>query len=174
MNKITFFISIIALQVLMTIPSHARLKATVSYSQLVAKSDMVVMIEPIKSEVTGDPYPGQLYGFAQKNFVATSTTFRVHAYLKGGDASVEEITILHFHYSELVGGMANGASFITFVTGSLQDEKRGLIGDKPIGEVSVYKQQPVWLAFLKKRSDGRYDPISNPYHSADSFRRIQE
>ena len=44
--------------------------------------------------------------------------------------------------------------------------------DKLVGGVSVYKQKPVWLAFLKKRSDGRFDPISDPYDSADSFIEI--
>jgi hypothetical protein len=172
MKAITTLITSIALQVLLTMPSSARGKGIVTYDKLVAKADLVAIIEPIANEETKDPYVGLLYGFTQKDFVATNTKFRVHAYLKGGDAAAKEITILHFSYSKSVGGRANGACFITFVTGPLQYEKRALKDDKPVGGVSVYKQQPIWLAFLKKRSDGRFDPISDPYDSADSFREI--
>ena len=54
----------------------------------------------------------------------------------------------------------------------LQYEKRVIKDDKPVGSITVYEEQPVWLAFLKKRSDGRFEPISDPYDSADSFREI--
>jgi hypothetical protein len=37
--------SLLAFQFLLTLPSHARLKAIVSYGELLAKADMVVMIE---------------------------------------------------------------------------------------------------------------------------------
>jgi hypothetical protein len=172
MNAIPSFIGVAAFQVLMMIPSQARMKATVSYSELIAKADIVAIIEPIKNESVDDAYAGFLYGFAQKDFVATNTTFRVQAYLKGGDAATKEITVLHFSYSKDVGPRANGASFIAFVTGPFQYEKRSLKDGKPVGGVTVYKEQPAWLAFLKKRSDGRFDPISDPYDSADSFREI--
>jgi len=174
MNTIPFFIGVVAFQVLLTIPSHARLKATESYSELLAKADLVAIIEPIKNESVKDAYAGFLYGFTQKDFVGTNTTFSVHAYLKGGDTATKEITVLHFSYSKDVGPRANGASFITFITGPLQYEKRSLKEDKPVGGVTVYKQQPVWLAFLKKRSDGRFEPISDPYDSSDSFREIHD
>ncbi len=174
MNAIPSFIGVVAFQVLLMIPSHARLKAIGSYSELLSKADLVAIIEPIKNESVKDPYAGHLYGFAQKDFVATNTTFRVHAYLKGGDAATKELTVLHFSYSKDVGPRVNGACFINFVTGPLQYEKRSLKDDKPVGGVTVYKQQPVWLAFLKKRSDGRFDPISDPYDSADSFREIHD
>ena len=172
MNAITSFISIIAFQVLLTIPSYGRMKAIVPYSELLAKADMVAIMEPIKNESVKDAYAGDLYGFAQKDFIATNTTFRVHAYLKGGDAATKELKVLHFSYSKDVGGHANGANFITFVTGPLKYEKRALKDDKPVGGITVYGEKPIWLAFLKKRSDGRFDPISDPYDSADSFREI--
>ena len=172
MKSMYSLIGIIALQFLLMLPSHARLKAIMSYSELVAKADWVVMIEPIKNESVTDAYTGYLYGFAQKDFAAKNTTFRVHACLKGSDAAPKEITVLHFSYSKEVGERANGASFINFITGPLQYEKRALKDDKPVGDITVYKEQPVWLAFLKKRSDGRFEPISDPYDSADSFREI--
>ena len=171
MNTIPALISTFAL-LLLTMPAYARVKAIVSYDQLVAKSDLVAIIEPIVNESAKDPYAGFLYGFAQKDFIATNTKFRVHAYLKGGDATEKEITVLHFSYSKDVGGRANGACFITFVTGPVQYEKRVLKDDKPVGGITVYREKPIWLAFLKKRSDGRFDPISDPYDSADSFREI--
>lgn len=171
MKMISALISATAL-LLLTMPAHARLKAIVSYDQLVATSDLVAIIEPIMNESAKDPYVGALYGFAQKDFAATNTKFRVHAYLKGGDASEKEITVLHFSYSKDVGARANGACFITFVTGPLQYEKRSLKDEKPVGGITVYQEKPIWLAFLKKRSDGRFDPISDPYDSADSFKEI--
>ena len=174
MNAFFFLMYVVAIQLSLTCPSYARLKANVSYVELLAKADLVVLIEPIKNDSAKDSYAGFLYGFAQKDFVATNTTFRVHAYLKGGDAAAKEITILHFSYSKDVGPRSNGASFITFVTGPLQYEKRSLKDDKPVGGVTVYMEQPVWLAFLRKRSDGRFDPISDPYDSADSFREIHD
>ena len=96
MNAILSFIGVVAFHVLLMIPSHARPKAGLSYSELLAKADLVAIIEPIKNESVKDVYAGFLHGLAQKDFVATNTTFRVHAYLKGGDAATKEITVLHF------------------------------------------------------------------------------
>ena len=52
--------SVIAFQFLLMHPSHARLKAIVSYSEFLAKADAVAMIEPIKNEPAKDAYAGNL------------------------------------------------------------------------------------------------------------------
>jgi hypothetical protein len=143
-----------------------------SYSQLVDASDLIAIIEPIANQQAEDEFIGEAYGHPKTDFSATDTRFRTHAVLKSSGNSPEEITVLHFSYSTHVQGDADGAMFIKFLIGPLQYEKRNLKDEKPVGSVTVFKESPVWLAFLKRRADGRYEPVTGHFDSSRSFREI--
>ena len=104
MNKNVIFLSLLIVQLVMVASAHGRAKAAKSYDKMVAESDVVCIIEPIESGPVGDNYVGHMYGFSPKDFVATNTRFRIHAFLKGGELEAKEITVLHVSYSKDVGG----------------------------------------------------------------------
>jgi hypothetical protein len=150
----------------------ARGLRTWSYTQLVDASDLVAIIEPIENQPAQDDFVGEAYGHPKSDFSATDTRFRVHSVFKSRGNSPEEITVLHFSYSTHVQGVADGAIFIKFLIGPLQYEKRDLKDEKPVGGVTVFHEPPVWLAFLKHRADGRYEPVTGHFDSGLSFREI--
>lgn len=140
------------------------------YEKLVAESDVVAIVEPVENKPAQDMFPGYSYGHPTNHFTATDTRFKVHTVLKGD--TVKELTVLHFSYSTNVSVIVNGASFIQFFTGPLQYEKRALKNGKPVGGVTSYQQPPEWIVFLKRRSDGRFEPVAGHCDSAHSFREL--
>ncbi len=116
------------------------------YEKLVAEADVVAIVEPVESKPAQDAFPGYSYGHPTNHFTATDTRFKVHAVLKGD--AMKELTVLHFSYSTNVSIIINGASFIQF------------------------KQKQECIAFLKRRSDGRFEPVTGHYDAAYSFREL--
>lgn len=155
-------------------PSFGRLVPVWPYEKLVAESDVVAIVEPLENKPAKDTFPGYTYGHTTNDFAATDTRFRVHAVFKMKGDAPKELTVLHFSYSTNVTLIANGASFIRFLTGPLQYEKRALKDGKPVGGITMFHQQPMWLAFLKRREDGRFEPVTGHYDSAYSFRELHE
>jgi hypothetical protein len=151
----------------------ARRVQVLSYEELVAKADVVAIVQPIDNQPTKDTFPGNSGGYATADFAATNTRFEVLALLKGDGESPEDLTVLHFGYSK-PSIRPNGANFIRFVVGPLQYEKRAVKDGTPIGGVTMFLQEPVWLAFLKRREDGRFEPVTGHYDSARSFRELHE
>jgi len=150
-----------------------RAMAILSYEDLIATSDMVAIIEPLENTLAQDLFFAG-YGHSPDDFVATDTRFKIHAVLKGDRGTANELTVLHFDYSKNVSGVANGALFIRFSVGPLQYEKRAVKDGKVVGGITAYQQEPVWLAFLKRRNDGRFQPVTNQYDSARSFRELHQ
>jgi len=150
----------------------ARMVPMWSYEKLVAESDVVAIVEPVENKPAQDTFPGYSYGHPTNHFAATDTRFKVHTVFKGDAA--KEMTVLHFSYSTNVTIIVNGASFIQFFTEPLQYEKRAVKDGKPVGGIMTFQQQPVWIAFLKRRSDGRFEPVTGQYDSAYSFRELHE
>ena len=152
----------------------ARRVQVLSYEELVAKSDVVAIVQPFDNQPAKDTFPGYGYGRPTTEFVATNTRFEVHALLKGNGESPEELTVLHFGYSAESGIPPNGANFIRFLIGPLQYEKRAVKFGTPVGGVTTFQQEPVWLAFLTRREDGRFEPVTGHYDSERSFRELHE
>jgi hypothetical protein len=152
--------------------SFARLVPDWPYDKLVADSDVVAIVQPFDNQPAKDTFPGYSYGHPTADFVATNTRFEVHVFLKGDDESPEELTVLHFAYSAKFPMTSNGASFIRFLIGPLQYEKRAVKFGTPVGSVTTWGQDPLWLAFLKRREDGRFEPVTGHYDSARSFREL--
>ena len=142
------------------------------YEKLIADSDVVAIVEPIENEPAKDAFPDYNYGHSANDFEATNTRFRVCSVLKPADDAPKELTVLHFSYSDRITIILDGASFIRFLIGPLQYEKRDLKDEKPVGGVKAFQEKPVWLAFLKRRADGRFEPVTGHYDSAFSFREL--
>lgn len=154
--------------------AEARVFRSWSYAELLKMSEVVVIIEPLSSEKTKDQYSGHPYGHPLNHFTGLNTTFKVHAVLKGDVLPDKPFIVLHFAYSKDVTFICDGARFVTFFPGPLQFKKQVLKEDKAIGGVTVYQEAPVWLAFLKKREDGRYEPVTDPDDAVDSFRELHQ
>jgi hypothetical protein len=152
----------------------ARTVQVLSYEELVARSDVVAIVQPFDNQPAKDTFPGYSYGHPTTDFVATNTRFEVHVLLKGDGESAEELTVVHFGYATKLTMTSNGANFIRFLVGPLQYEKRAVKLGTPVGGVTTFQQEPLWLAFLKRRDDGRFEPVTGHYDSARSFRELHE
>lgn len=134
------------LSVLGVVTCFARIVALWPYEKLVAESDVVAIVEQVENKPAQDLFAGYSYGHPTNHFTATDTRFKVHAVLKGD--AMKELTVLHFSYSTNVTIILNSASFIQF------------------------KQKQECMAFLKRRSDGRFEPVAGHYDSSYSFREL--
>jgi hypothetical protein len=141
------------------------------YNELLAQADMVVILEAIENAPAKDPFPGD---HARPDLEATDTRFKVYSVIKTTGDTPKELSVLHFTYAKRPDLIANGASFIRFPIGLVTYEKRELKDGKPTGEVERVQYQPRWLAFLKGRKDGRFEPLTGQYDAAYSFKELRE
>lgn len=167
-RKIALFLAVFG----MVLSLQARRVKLLSYEELIKMADAVVIIEPETVEKTADVYPEALSHHKPSDFQGWNTSFKVHAALKGNLESDSKLVVLHFSYSDQIGGLPNGAQFISFVLGPLEFKKQRLKAGKEVGGVTVYRGTLMWLAFLRKREDGRYEAVTNPYDAQDSFREL--
>jgi hypothetical protein len=144
-----------------------------AYETLLSQSDLVAIIEPLENLPAKDGFPGDTHGYSTNDFDAINTRFTVHCVLKTRDNLPTNFIVLHFAYSKHVA-VFNGARFTRFLIGPIQYEKRALQEKKAVGGITVFQEKPVWLAFLKRRADGRFEPASGQYDSAPSFRELHE
>lgn len=164
--------SILLLSFICVAPCFARIVPFWPYEKLVAESDVVAIVEPVENIPEPDAFSGYSYGHPTNDFAATDTHFKIHAVFKGDVTNV--LTVLHYSYSTNVNIILDGASFVQFYTGPLQYEERAVKDGKPVGGITVFRQQPIWIAFLKRRSDGRFEPVTGQYDSTYSFRELHE
>jgi hypothetical protein len=151
--------------------SFGRVTFSLSWSELFAQADVVVVIEALENVPAKDELPGD-HG-PQTNFDAINTRCKVLTAIKSATEAPKELTVLHFTYSKRVHGYTNGAEFIRFPIGRVEYERRELKDNKPTGAVENVQYQPSWLAFLKRRSDGRYAPVTGHYDATNSFKELR-
>ncbi|MBS0659923.1 MAG: hypothetical protein JSR82_16915 [Verrucomicrobia bacterium] len=157
---------LLLLVALSTQSASARYITAPDVDELARTADLVAIVEPLANEKCGDRFPGK-ENSELEHFVGVNTRFRVVAVLKGR-AGAEEIRVLHFRYArpgeyvrkEPAPGepervLVNGAAFIEF------------------GLPKENQASQRWLAFLKRRKDGRFEPKGPQYDSAYSFRRLE-
>jgi hypothetical protein len=152
--------------------ADARATRIWSYEDLAKAADLVVVMEPLFTEEVEDSYPGPLLGYKGADFQGLNTTFQVQAVLKGDVSLKRLLVVLHFAYSKNVRFLINGARFAAFLPGPLSFRKQVLQDGKEVGGVSVFKETPAWLAFLRKRDDGRYEAVTGSCDAVDSFREL--
>ncbi|MEO6053438.1 MAG: hypothetical protein ABIP97_05440 [Chthoniobacterales bacterium] len=153
--------------------AEARGVHVLTYEELFAMADVVVIIEPISTEKTADKYPDDSHLPESSSFISYNTTFKVLGALKGAVNTEKPFVVLYFNYPENTA-RANGADFISFALEPIQFS--GIIkrNENDAGEAigSLFGGKPRWLAFLKKRDGGRYESVSDPYDAAMSFQEI--
>jgi hypothetical protein len=128
------------------------------YERLEKEADLIVIGPAEKSEDSGEFVPGSLWNV---DFVGVNTTIKVTGVLKGR-LKEKQLTIFHLRIPD---GMTlkEGPSTLTFRTGVLPIKSPGTV---------TSLARPEYLMFLKKRDDGRFEPISGPLESAHSFREV--
>ncbi|MEO8206027.1 MAG: hypothetical protein ABI615_07585 [Chthoniobacterales bacterium] len=181
--------------------AEARGIRVLPYEELVALADVVVIVEPLSNQLTGDKYPENSSFKAQDDFVGVNTTFKVRAVLKGDVSPDKPFVVLHFNIADddPLKGLRTGTSRPRFVSFALEvipdlihifrsnpksqiSAKVPEPGKGPIMEPVKVRElmptsppspvPPVWLAFLKKRADGRYEAVCDPYDAVDSFQEL--
>jgi hypothetical protein len=168
---------------LLAVDSLARLTRGWSYEDLLAESDFVGLLEPIANQPANDVFTIEVSATgatAEKrdkvSYHGIDTRFRIEAILKPDGKATKELTVLHFsqEHAEAAFAVINGPSFIYFTVGPLQYEKRVLKDKKVISEITVLQGEPLWLAFLKRRADGRYEPVSGREDPDQSFFEVHK
>lgn len=148
--------------------SLARLSRSWSHEELLAESDFVALIEPMANQPTKDVFTIEVEGGRKIKYSGIDTRFRINAVFKSDGKTAKEITVLHFS-DEDAEPVTNGPIFIYFPIGPLEYEKRLLKDGKEIAKMTVKQGEPLLLAFLKRRDDGRYEPVSGQEDPSDSF-----
>jgi hypothetical protein len=173
MNRIPRLILGACVVLALTIPSAlARILPSWNYEKLLAAADVVVIIEALEVKPVKDEFPKDAYG-AWRGYEASDARFRVRGILKNNGEAMKELTVLHFNYPKNTP-IANGAQFIRFPVGAIAYEKRPMKDGKVIeGSVEHVQYTPQWLAFLKRRPDGRYEPVSGHYDACMSFEELR-
>jgi hypothetical protein len=145
------FLGFLVLAVLLTspLPTFARRVLQWSYQDLTKEADVVVIARAIESENTKDEHKSDW----SIEFEGVNTRFEVLGVLKG--ETDKTITLLHFEWGNAKPGkegddfIRNGPHLIEF--------KKGI---------------PEYLLFLKRRSDGRYEPVSGQIDPDRSVREM--
>lgn len=154
----------------------ARLVPDWPYEKLFAESDLVVIAEPMLCCDSKDVF--ERPDHSKDDYTGMNSTFEIRSVLKGSP-QMKKCSVLHFRYSDKVGAISNGALFVRFrLTGR---SFKGLIVPEnkegpPHAGVQVYRSEakPDYLLFLKRRADGRYEPVSGQYDAALSCREIRD
>jgi len=167
-----YWFSILLLSFICVAACFARPVPFWSYEKLTSESDVVAIVEPVENIPTPDAFYGFSYGHPTNDFSATDTHFKVLTVFKG--AVTNELTVLHFSYSTNLNIILDGAKFVRFYVGPMQYQKRALKDGKPVGGIIEFGHHPIWIAFLKRRTDGRFEPVQGQYDSAASFRELHE
>jgi hypothetical protein len=137
------------------------------YDRLLKEADLVVVAAAVKSEPAADKLEGD-YAFELDGI---NTRFTVKAVLKG-EAPKGDLTVLHYQMGRLKPGKTeddqmyaakSGPDLVTFRAEPLRVRVGGSGTEMPA---------PEYLLYLKKRADGRYEPVSGQFDPDLSVREI--
>ena len=156
----------------LALPAHARPIPDWNYQKLFDDADTVAVVEALGSSEVSYDFANGVGTFNAENLQAWETRLKILAIYKGPAMANGELTLLHFRYKPSVHFSVNGMITMRFPTGPREVE--WLITQPSDGTPMKVKRTltPQWLAFLTKRTDGRYMPVSGPYDSALSFKSV--
>ena len=152
--------------------SFGRLVKTWTHDELTTAADAIVVIEAVSTEKSDIAPPFASKDLPRENYQAWITTFKVLTSFKGAAALDKPLQILHFTYSEKINVVINGACFVKFAIGPLERSTTTTENGVGKGTRTSYKLNPVWLAYLKHREDGRFEPATDQYDTAPSFMEL--
>lgn len=150
-----------------------------------SRADLVVVIVPTNTVKSPDRFPQKGEAVLIEHPEACqgfNTTCTVQCVFKRGGTSTKfnagSLSLLHFGYAKPQLPF-NGALFMYFelppawhVVSVARNENNGPTRVDPAWIAS--SKLPTYLAFLKKREDGRYEPVTGHYDAALSFRVLAE
>jgi len=145
---------------------YARIRESWPYELLVAQSDVVALVEPLENHPANDSMSNE--AVSRRWYTAVDTRCKMRGILKG--AIVGELTILHFSYAP-GASVDDGPIFVEFTIRPARPDffEHSVIKD---GVKFTVPRSPVWLVFLKRRSDGRYEPVAGQDDADISFRCV--
>jgi len=150
--------------------AEARALRAMPIDEMTAKSDLVVLAVPYRTTLTKDTYPGHTPE-QSKIYDAYNTDFEIQQVVKNDGIAKQNITVLHFLYTrdpKRMIGVVNGSLFVKFLGEGAPKSQEPLIMNPRLGG-----QNTVWLAFLTRRPDGRYEPVGGQLDSSTSFRVLK-
>lgn len=148
--------------------AHAVAVALPSLDELTTKSDLVAIVRAIDTTPTADRLDDDAA------FRGYHTRFVILTVLKGAGAKSQEITLLHFDYDPTYKDpIINGPTFMSFATAPARLERSLIVKGKRQKGGATFDAVPLYLAFLKKRADGRFEPAGGQNYSDLSFREVQ-
>jgi hypothetical protein len=166
---------IFAALVIGTLPACARLVPDWPYEKLWDESDVVVVIEPLKTEKNDDKLV--IPWDPQQVWQGLTTHFKIHGCLKGGPLA-DEIVVKHFDYKAEVllkaTVISDGPCFIRFKSGPLSYDEIISKDGKVISRLPLQNQTPMFLAFLKKVAEKTFMPVTGQIDPCFSFRDLRE
>ena len=171
MNTVRFHILLLALLLVTATEVHARRLRIWSYTELTVAADVVVIAKPLSNTETSD-----LFGDT-RGYIGVNTEFQVNDVIKG-NVGAERFIVLHFRHAPNIPS-ADGMMTIFFrlegliISGDSFILKEG----QPItfvGKGTTQTPPPEYLLFLKKRIDGRYEPVTGQMDSMLSVREVDQ
>lgn len=156
MNRLLAILVVVAL----VLPAHARLLADWPYERLLKDADVVVIAEAMAAEDTGETTQDNPW---KVDFVGVSTKFAVKTVLKG-KVEGDTLTVLHYRIKPDVL-VRNGPLLVSF-------RLKGIEVRTKTSKMNLGK--PHYLLFLKKRKDGRFEPLSGQIDPVLSVREMYE
>jgi hypothetical protein len=158
---------IVFLAALLCSPADARRIESWSFQRLEDAADAVVVGTVAADGPWKEKLADRLFGEALEGRL---TTFDVKTALKG-EVSDKQVQVIHFRAKE--GKLLeNGPLLASFRKTGRRLEIESVDGVKE--KALVMEGTPCYLLFLKKRGDGKYEPVSGQIDSALSARRLSE
>ena len=137
------------------------------FQQLQQAADAVVVGTTISTE----PWPeGLKNGLFAEDLEGRLTSFDVGTVFKG-EVSGKHIQVIHYRAKE-GRAFANGPLLASFRKTGRRLEIESVDGVKE--KAKVLEGTPHYLLFLKKRADGKYEPVSGQIDSALSVRKLSD
>jgi hypothetical protein len=155
MHRIVLLAAVIAAT---SSPAHARGLEPWPYKRLLKEADAVVIGRPLSVADSGEVTKDNLW---KAEFVGVNTTFHIEAVLKG-EVEGDKLRVLHYRLKPGVL-IDDGPLLVSF---------RQHATDLSTREVKVSLGRPGYLLFLKRRADGRYEPLSGQTDPALSVREM--
>ena len=158
------FLTLLALVALPALSTQARIIQLWPYEKLMEESDLVIVgsVESVGEfdGTTEIPQFGEV-------LEARLTTFKVDGILKG-EFDSKTLELVHCRFADNGGLVINGPMLARFEsTGrTIRIESEGTAG------TLVQESQPSYLLFLKRREDGRYEPVAGQVDSELSVRKL--
>jgi len=151
--------------------ASARLVEDWSYIRLFQEADLVVIARPVKSVDAGDRLKRNPW---RADLIGVNTSFKTVHTLKG--AAKAPVTVLHYRTDAL---LQNGPLLVKFRTKAIRytiviERREGEPARAAVRKFIGEAGPATYLLFLKRRDDGRYEPVSGPIDPALSVRELRE